>query len=429
MANKLFTRLVQGVERKDDYAKSTLPTNRFSLFWDVLKGNFFKLVGVNFLILLSFVPLLFLLLMRFNVLSFNAEQLPFSANLFTGYPIVPLPVGQEEVLVLVSNRVFYMLFPIAMIFGAIGLSGGLYVIRNLVWTEGVLTLADFWRGIVKNFKSVFQAVLLFSLVAVVVMFGTDYIDYLIAIGWQAEWLLMVLKTLCYVLLAFVGMIVAYMFTMGVTYDLSFFKLVKNSFMFTYALIFTNILFFFIAALPILLLFWMGLSTLYLIIIMIDVFIGISYALLVWTTYSQWAYDKFINPQIEGAKVDRGIYKKEKAGKESAAFQQYRLQKSELLKSMAEDHLISTPIKPIDDEIEVTELPEHYTRKDLERLKAQKDKMVEDAAAWAEEHKEDEKYKFFTEIKEEEAAKAAERKKKLDSYKRAAEKRNKNKGGK
>ena len=172
---------------------------------------------------------------------------------------------------------------------------------------------------------------------------------------------------------------------------------------------------------------MNLSTVYLIVIMLDVFIGISFSLLLWTTYSQWAYDKFINPQIEGATVARGIYKKEKAGKESAAFQQYRQQKSELLKSMAEDHLISNPIKPIDDDIVVEELPEHYTRKDLERLKAQKDQMVADAAAWAEEHKEDEKYKFFTEIKEEEQAKAEERRKKLESYKRAAEKRNK-KGG-
>lgn len=427
MANGLFQKMIQGVDRKDDYAKSTLPTNRFSLFWDVLKGNFFKLVLVNFLILLFFVPLFLLLLMRFNVLSFNAEQLPFSANLFTGYPIVPLPQGQEALLNLLSNRAFYMLFPVAMLIGGIGLSGGLYVIRNLVWTEGVLTLADFWRGIGKNVKSVLATVCLFSLFAVVIMFGVDYINYMIAVGKSVYWFLVLIRTLCYLLLAFGGMMTAYMLTMGVTYNMNIFKLLKNSFMFSFALIITNVIFFFLAALPILLLLWMNLSAFYLIILMMDVFIGVSFALLLWTTYSQWAYDKFINPQIEGAKVDRGIYKKEKTGKESAAFRQYREQKTELLKSMADDHLISTPIKPIDDDIEVTELPEHYTRKDLERLKEQKEKMVADAAAWAEEHKDDEKYKFFTEIKEDAEKKAEERRKKLESYKNASNKRKK--GGK
>ncbi len=426
MANGLFQKMVQGVDRKDDYAQSTLPTNRFSLFWDVLKGNFFKLVAINLLVLLFFIPLFLLLLMRFNVLAYNAEQLPFSANLFTGYPIVPLPAGQEALLNLLSNRAFYMLFPVTMMFASIGLSGGLYVIRNLVWTEGVLTLADFWRGIGKNIKSVILAMLFFSLFAVIIMFGVDYINYMLAVGKSAEWFLVLIRTLCYLLLAFGGMMTAYMLTMGVTYNMNIFKLLKNSFMFSFALIITNVIFFFLAALPVLLLLWLDLSAFYLIILMLDVFIGISFALLLWTTYSQWAYDKFINPQIEGAKVNRGIYKKEKAGKESAAFQQYRQQKSELLKTMADDHLISTPIKPIDDDIEVTELPEHYTRKDLERLKEQKDKMVADAAAWAEEHKDDEKYKFFTEIKEEEAKKAEEGRKKLESYKNSNKRK---KGGK
>ncbi|MBR2617602.1 MAG: hypothetical protein IKC56_05175, partial [Clostridia bacterium] len=108
MANGLFQKMIQGVDRKDDYAKSTLPTNRFSLFWDVLKVNFFKLFIVNVLMLLSFVPLFLLIIMRFNALALNAEQLPFSANLFTGYPIIPLPQGQDALLKLLSSRTFYM---------------------------------------------------------------------------------------------------------------------------------------------------------------------------------------------------------------------------------------------------------------------------------------------------------------------------------
>ena len=65
MAN-LFKRLVEGKEKSDDYARSTLPTNRFSLFWDVFKNNFFKLMGVNVFILIFFLPVIFLFLQNCN---------------------------------------------------------------------------------------------------------------------------------------------------------------------------------------------------------------------------------------------------------------------------------------------------------------------------------------------------------------------------
>ena len=109
--------------------------------------------------------------------------------------------------------------------------------------------------------------------------------------------------------------------------------------------------------------------------------------------------------------------------ESQAFKQYREQKRETLKQLSEDHLVSNPIKPIDDDIVVEELPEHYTIKDLERLKEQKEKMVEDANAWAEEHKNDEKYAVFAEFKKEANEQDEERRKKLETYKKKEQKRN------
>ena len=128
MAN-LFKRLVEGKEKSDDYARSTLPTNRFSLFWDVFKNNFFKLMGVNVFILIFFLPVIFLFLQRSNLVLLSAEKIPFSSNLVTGYPIVPIRPGQEEAINLLANRWFYFMMPIAAIIASIGLSGGLYIIR------------------------------------------------------------------------------------------------------------------------------------------------------------------------------------------------------------------------------------------------------------------------------------------------------------
>ena len=44
-------------------------------------------------------------------------------------------------------------------------------------------------------------------------------------------------------------------------------------------------------------------------IMLAIFLSFSWFLLVWTNYSHWAFDKFINDKIPGAVKNRGIYSK------------------------------------------------------------------------------------------------------------------------
>ena len=41
---------------------------------------------------------------------------------------------------------------------AIGISGGAYVMRNMVWTEGIFVANDFWRGVKLNYKNALQQV-------------------------------------------------------------------------------------------------------------------------------------------------------------------------------------------------------------------------------------------------------------------------------
>ncbi len=54
----IVARWLEGKERSEEYARSTLPTNRFSLFWDILKGRFGRLMLVNLLTLLFCLPLI-----------------------------------------------------------------------------------------------------------------------------------------------------------------------------------------------------------------------------------------------------------------------------------------------------------------------------------------------------------------------------------
>ena len=47
----LIDRLLMGSEKSEGYARASLPSNRWELFWDIFKGRFWKLVIVNLLVL------------------------------------------------------------------------------------------------------------------------------------------------------------------------------------------------------------------------------------------------------------------------------------------------------------------------------------------------------------------------------------------
>ena len=105
-------------------------------------------------------------------------------------------------------------------------------------------------------------------------------------------------------------------------------------------------------------------------------------------------DNFINPTI-GVATGRGLYNKDKPrsgsssapAQDSAAMREYR----RLIVAQGKSKLVCRPIKPIDDELEVYQLPESFSREDLEKLRQSKQAIEEDTRAYEEEHKDDERY--------------------------------------
>ena len=163
-----IARLLEGKEKSEEYARSTLPTNRWQLFWDIFKGNFGKMVKVNLLIIIFFIPLLLVLIMG-SMLSNNYGLLyPFGSNLGVGYPAVPNQQGLVEMLTLQTDTVTYGLVVLTSVIASVGLAGGMYVVRNMVWTEGIFVANDFWKGVKLNFKNALQTALLFSVVFFIV---------------------------------------------------------------------------------------------------------------------------------------------------------------------------------------------------------------------------------------------------------------------
>ena len=389
----LIARMLEGKERSEDYARSTLPTNRWQLFFDIFKGNFGKLVKINLLMLIFFIPVLAVIIFSLMYREAIGATYPFGANLGVGYPVAPNMQGQSEMLAFSSDMMMYGLLLVAAIVAAVGLAGGMYVVRNMVWTEGIFVANDFWRGVKLNFKNALQAALFFVLVLALTVITQDMVA-LTRVQQELSTFQDVMFTISsivsYVFLALASCMAFWMIALGVNYKMGFWVLFKNSFLMTIGMLPQTVFFGALALLPYAL-FLIGGQGLFLMAgIIIVLLFAFSYTLLVWLDFSQWAFDKYINPKISGAKVGRGIYDKNALsndGNNSEATLEYH----RVILAAGKSQLVARPIKPIDDDLRVYDLPPSYSREDLKKLRESKEAIAADSEAYVEEHKDDERY--------------------------------------
>lgn len=378
----LIDRLMLGKEKSEGYARASLPSNRWELFWDIFKGRFGKLFIINLLVLLFFIPLALVIFFRYVALSNFGASYPFMQGFGVGYQAPVNMVGLAENIIFNVNTMVYLFLPIAVMIAAVGVSGGAYVIRNMVWTEGIFVANDFWRGIKINIKSMLIIGLVYSLVFYITCVSASFSNYAAVIGAGPKWIFKVSEIFSYTVLAFFSIMTMHMVSMSTTYDLKYRHLFKNSFLFTLGLLPHSLVFALLGLIPFALLLFDGLL-MFIGIVLIIIF-GFSLFLLVWTDFSQWAFDRFINDKVEGAQKNRGIYEKVKES-DSGALKKYR----EQVALTARSSLNSKPIKPItDDELKVAELPTSFNRSDLEKLRESKQAIYDDHARYIEEHKND-----------------------------------------
>ena len=369
----IFTKLIEGPERSEDYARKTLPKNRWSLGVSIFTTNFTKIIKINLLILLFVFPIFFALFFREALISSQASNSPFSQNLGFGYPFIPSLRGREEEIMVYSNVITCVLIILLSFLASVGISGGVYVMRNMVWTEGVFVGADFWIGVKKNYKWVMLTTLAFSLFISLTVFSIDLSNYQLALSSKWDWVFVVSKIVAYVIMAFFTIVYLFMLTMGVTYKITFWQNFRNAIILAFGLLPFNAFFVVLALLPFLLLLTNIGSITFSIGVMLVIFISLAFFLLVFTNYSQWTFDEFINDRVAGAKKYRGIYKQNASNE----VERFVYKKSNFAKK---------PIKPItDNEIEIAVLPESFSRNDLIKLQESKDRMIEDSAEYEREH--------------------------------------------
>lgn len=371
----LFSKLTKMPERSEDYARKTLPSNRWALGWDIFRTNFGKIFKINLLMLLFVFPIFLIFVINDFMVSSQAGMSPFSQNLGIGYPTYPNISGIAETIVYQSNITSFILLFIVTFFASVGIAGGFYVMRNMVWTEGVFVASDFWSGVKKNYKNVLLSTLFYVFMLALTLLSTNLADIQVALNPDQSVLFTITKIVSYVFIALFTIVYLYMLTLGVTYKLKFSKLLKNALVLTIALIPYNV-FFVALALVIFLPLLAGYGNLILTIgIILLIIFGLSLFTLIWTNYSQWVFDEFINDKVVGAKKNRGIYKANEV--------------KETYTPSGKSVIGKRPVKPVTDyDVEIVEIPEHFSREDLARLEESKRAMIEDSDRYAKEHEND-----------------------------------------
>ena len=389
----LIARMLEGKEKSEEYARSTLPTNRWQLFWDIFKGNFRKIFKINVLILVFFIPLIAVIIFGSLFSDTYGSILGFGVNIGVGYPAMPALQGIAEFLILRIELLICFGIVLSSFIAAVGLAGGMYVIRNMVWTEGIFVANDFWRGVKLNYKNALQTALFFSLAYLIGKTFINVSEFMLASGTLENGqaiLLRISQITSYLFIGIATMMSFWMLALGVNYEMKFKLLFKNSFLIGIGTFPQTIFFGAIALLPFLL-FLIPVNFFTALGVIIGILFSFAFTLLVWLDFAQWVFDRYINPKVSGAKVGRGIYNKDGTsqltGDDSAASIEYQ----RMILSHGRSRLVARPIKPIDDSMQLYELPQAFTREDLKRLRESKQNIAEDTEQYAEEHKNDLRY--------------------------------------
>lgn len=255
--------------KKKDFDKNSFPSTRVKLFKKIFLSHFGKLVLVNILCFLFFIPLIFWGL--FTTL--------YKSNITDVSVLTNFMITVESPLKIICYLIC-----------SIGLAGIVYYIRKLSWGEPVRLFNTFFTGIKQSYKPFLLFSFIFSIFACLFDLSISLLKY---VNYSKTHMIFFYALLIVSLILMLS-IISYSLTMSSLYYLKTTTIIKYSFLLTIKNIFLNILFVIISYGIIVTLFMLGNVYLYFIGIFLVGFIAISYTTLLWVTFANKSYDIYIN---------------------------------------------------------------------------------------------------------------------------------------
>ena len=296
MFSKWMNSFYYGKSGKGDYTPENLPTNRWQLFWEMLRVRLSALVRLNLMYVLPWLPTMIVLMI--GALSFLTS---LNNMVDSGEAIA---VG--ELLGGVVAPTLLLLVPCITITGPFT-SGVCYVTRNWARDEHAFIWSDFKDAVKENWKQ-----------SIVISFVTSLVPLMLYVCWNFYGSMAndnAFMVVPQVLTMMIGLMwclgVTYFHPLIVSYKLRMRDVIRNGLLLAVARLPMSIGLRLLHALPmiigvVLMLFvspmycMLGLFAYYLLI-------GFSLSRFVTASYTNAVFDKYINAKIEGAVVNRGLY--------------------------------------------------------------------------------------------------------------------------
>ena len=295
MFGKMMNNFYYGKSGKGDFNKEDLPTNRWQLFWEMLRVRFSALIRLNLMYVVAWLPTMIVLMIG-------------AMSLLTG---MTTEDGQvvENVVELAQSILFstlVLLIPCVTITGIVT-PGVAYVTRNWSRDEHAFIWSDFKDAVKENWKQGILLSLVTSLVPIIVYTCWNFYGSLAST--QSAFMMVP-----QVLVLMVGVIwylaITYMHPLIVSYKLKMKDVVRNGVLLAIARLPMSVGIRLLHCLPMVigagLVYFvssiygiLGLFAYYLII-------GFSLSRFVTASYTNGVFDRFINSKIEGAVVNRGL---------------------------------------------------------------------------------------------------------------------------
>ena len=374
---------MQGNEIADDFIRKSVPQGRWRDTWDVFKSNFFKLVLLNIFTLITFAPGVAIVYIRANYISNMGLIYPFNSSVL--YPYYTNVQGLAERVTLSADILFYSLLIVAGLIASLGVSGSAYCIRKLLLTHGEFKVKNFFHGIKVGYFNTVLPVTVFILFVFGAMLIGDWKDYVLAVGGNAPgaitaYVFMIIATVL------AGIYLAWVFSVGVSFRVKFKYLLRNSFVLLIGTPIQTIIIAGFALIPVWLMFGGGFWLI--IAYIIFIFFGFSFILLTWLSFSQWAFDLFISPNLKAEKEAAKAQKSEKELAAEKAEEDRRIARELLAAGKSE--LIARPIMPIGGE-KISCLGYTFTRADISAAADSREKLGESVKEYEKAHSGDAVY--------------------------------------
>ena len=294
MFGKFMNNYYYGKSGKGDYKKEDLPTNRWQLFWEMLRVRFSGLVRLNLMYVVAWLPTMIVLMM--GVLS-----------IFTGLVDEngEIVANAAELLMSLINSTLLLLIPCITITGVVT-PGVAYVTRNWSRDEHAFIWSDFKDAIKENWKQSLLVSFLTSLIPLVVYMCWDFYGQLALEN--------ALMTIPQVLVLMIGLIwsisVTYMHPLIVSYKLKFSGVMRNSLLLAIARLPFSVGIRLLHCVPVVIAVGLALvvNPMYCVLglFLYYLLIGFSLSRFITASYTNGVFDKYINSRIEGAVVNRGL---------------------------------------------------------------------------------------------------------------------------